>query len=68
MFSFQNVWPIERKAVYTLLLFHIFILAFPNENWIGSQLAFFLKVNLQVVAVDKKSCFRWYLYILPVTA
>ena len=44
MFSFQNVWPIKRKAVYTLLLFHIFILAFPSENWIGSQLAFFLKL------------------------
>ena len=25
MHSFQNVWPIKRKAVYTLLLFHIFI-------------------------------------------
>ena len=24
-FSFQNAWPIKRKAVYTLVLFHIFI-------------------------------------------
>ena len=24
MFSFQNAWPIKRKAVYTLALFHIF--------------------------------------------
>ena len=25
MRSFQNVWPIKRKAVYTLVIFHIFI-------------------------------------------
>ena len=25
VFSFQNAWPIKRKAVYTLVLFHIFI-------------------------------------------
>ena len=28
MFSFQNVWPIKRKAVYTLLLFHIYLFIF----------------------------------------
>ena len=33
MFSFQNVWPIKRKAVYTLLL-----------DWIGSQLGYFFKL------------------------
>ena len=25
MFFFQNVWPPKRKAVYTLVLFYIFI-------------------------------------------
>jgi len=25
MFSFQNAWPRKRKAVYTFVLFHIFI-------------------------------------------
>ena len=25
MLSFQNAWPIKRKAVYTLVHFHIFI-------------------------------------------
>ena len=49
MFSSQNVWPIKRKAVYTLVL-----------DWIGSQLAYFLKttylilVNHQAVAGSKK--------------
>ena len=28
MFSFQNAWPIKRKAVYTLVLFHIYLLIF----------------------------------------
>ena len=45
MFSFQNAWPIKRKAVYTLVLFHI-LSHFPVacENRIGSQLVYFLKV------------------------
>ena len=54
MFSLQNAWPIKRKAVYTLVLFHTYFLC---ENRIGSQLTYFLKqffklflVNLQAVA------------------
>ena len=40
MFSFQNAWPIKRKAAYTLVPFHIFI---HYLDQIGSQLAYFLK-------------------------
>ena len=44
MFSFQNAWPIKRKAVYTLVLFHMqCIHSFPCENQIRSQLVYFLK-------------------------
>ena len=39
MFSFQNVWPIKRKAMYTLVLFFIHFL-----DQIRSQLAYFLKL------------------------
>ena len=38
MHSFQNAWPIKRKAAYTLVLFDIFIYLL-SENRIGSQLA-----------------------------
>ena len=40
MFSFQNVWPIKRKAVHTLVLFHIFIhFLVACKNRIRSQLS-----------------------------
>ena len=54
-------WSIKRKAVYTLVLFHIFIHLLDR---IGSQLAHFLKVqysilvNVQAVAGGKKSYFK----------
>ena len=39
MFSFQNVRPIKRKAVYTFVLVHIFIhVLVAHENRIGLQL------------------------------
>ena len=41
MFSFQNAWPIKRKAVYNLLLFHIFT---DFLDRIGTQLAYFLNL------------------------
>ena len=52
MFSFQNAWPIKRKAVYRYILvpvlFHIFIrFLVACENWIRSQLVYFLQVLLQ---------------------
>ena len=44
VFSFQNAWAIKRKAVYSLVLFHISIhFLVECENQIGSQLAYFLK-------------------------
>ena len=47
MFSFQNAWSKKRKAVYTLVLFYIFIHFLEAcENQIGSQLLYFLKVLL----------------------
>ena len=49
MFSFQNAWPIKRKAVYTLVHFHIFI---HYLDQIGSQLAYFLK---QLIYYSKPS-------------
>ena len=54
MFSFQNVWPIKTKAVYTSVLFHIF---FHFLVKIGSDHNLIL-VNLQAVAGGKKCCFR----------
>ena len=33
MFFFQNVWPIKRKAVYTLVLFQIFIHFLDRIGW-----------------------------------
>ena len=54
-------WSIKRKAVYTLVLFHIFIHLLDR---IGSQLAHFLKVqyfilvNVQAVAGSKKCYFK----------
>ena len=56
MFSFQNVWPIKRKAVHTLVLFHILIHFLVR---IGSQLVttYFILVNLQAVAVGENCCF-----------
>ena len=62
-------WSIKRKAVYTLVLFHIFIHLL---DWIGSQLAHFLKVqyfilvNVQAVVSGKKCYFKR--QILQVTA
>ena len=55
MFSFQNVWPIKTKAVYTSVLFHIF---FHFLVKIGSDHNLIL-VNLQAVSGSKKCCFRW---------
>ena len=61
-FSFQNVWPIKRKAVYTFVLVHIFIhVLVAHENQIGLQLVFFkttsiILVNLQVASGNK---FYW---------
>ena len=44
MFSFQNVWPIKRKAVYTNVLLRTFIhFLVACENLIRSQLVCFLK-------------------------
>ena len=54
VFSFQNVWPIKTKAVYTSVLFHIF---FHFLVKIGSDHNLIL-VNLQAVAGGKKCCFR----------
>ena len=28
LFSFQNAWPVKRKAVYTLVLFYIYLFIF----------------------------------------
>ena len=43
MLSFQNAWAIKRKAVYTLVLFHISIhFLVECEYQIGSQLGYFL--------------------------
>ena len=39
MFSFQNVWHIRRKAVYTLILFHKTFIHFLDR--IGSQLEYY---------------------------
>ena len=54
MFSFRNEWPIKTKAVYTLVLFHIFIHFLVK---IGSDHNLIL-VNLQAVASSKKCCFK----------
>ena len=54
MFSFQNEWPIKTKAVYTLVLFHIFI-HFLVKIGSDHNLIF---VNLQAVASSKKCCFK----------
>ena len=58
MFSFQNVWPIKRKAVcYTVYIVLIHCL-----DQIGSELAYFLNYllnfsKLQARARGKKCCF-----------
>ena len=52
MHSFQNAWPIKRKAVYTLVLFHIFIHLLVRIRLDHNPLAYFLTllfVNLQAV-------------------
>ena len=54
MFSFQNEWPIKTKAVYTIVLFHIFI-HFLVKVRSDDNLTL---VNLQAVAGGKKCCFR----------
>ena len=50
------MWPIKRKAVHTLVLFHILIHFLVR---IGSQLVttYFILVNLQAVAVGENCCF-----------
>ena len=62
MFSFQNAWPIKRKSVYTLVLFHIYIyMYFPCENPVRSQLPFY-KIyffNFSDPSSGKKCCLRW---------
>ena len=52
MISFQNVRPIKRKAVDTLVLFH-----FPCENRTGSQLPF-LKSTFFNFSKPSSGC-RW---------
>ena len=32
MFSFQNTWPIKRKAVYTLVLFQVYLFIFGSDH------------------------------------
>ena len=46
LFSFQNVWPIKRKAVYTLVLFHIHLLIFLVR--IGSDHNFILIFKIYI--------------------
>ena len=46
MFSSQNAWPIKRKAVYTLVLFHIYLLIFlvrtgSDHNFLFFKIYFF---------------------------
>ena len=50
------MWPIKRKAVHTLVLFHILIHFLDR---IGSQLVttYLILVNLQAVAVGENCCF-----------
>ena len=60
LLSFQNVWPIKRKAVYTLVLFHIYLpysFSLWESDWITTSLflnlLFLILVNLHVVAGRK---------------
>ena len=67
MLSFQNAWPINRKAVYTLVHFHTFTHLYLDR--IRSQLeittclffitTYLILVNLQAVTGGKKCYFRW---------
>ena len=41
MHSFQNAWPIKRKAVYTLVLFDIFIYLLVRIGSDHNSLAYF---------------------------
>ena len=56
VFSFQNVWPI-KKAIYTLLLFHIIIRSFPWTTCLFFK-TYVILVNLQAVVGGKKCCLR----------
>ena len=61
MFSFQNTWLIKRKAVDTLVLFHIFILFLDlvrirsDHNLRIFKKIYLISVNLQAVSDGKKS-------------
>ena len=71
MFSFQNAWPMQRKAVYHKVLFHI-IYSFISLIALDHKLHIFLKLhiifsilyeNLQAVTGGKKCCFTGYCLI-----
>ena len=47
MRSFQNAWPIKRKAVYTLLLFQKFIPLLARIRSDHNSLAYFLTLLLK---------------------
>ena len=56
MFSFQNVWPIKEKlCILKYFSIIIFIPAFPSENWIGSQLLYFLYITTYLLNFSKPS-------------
>ena len=61
MISFQNAWPIKRKAVYTLLCLLQYLFIFLVRIRLGHNFLFqkstFLLVNLQAVAGGRKFCF-----------
>ena len=49
LFSFQNAWPVKRKAVYTLVLFYIYY-SFSsldgNTTCVRFKTTYFILVNL----------------------
>ena len=49
MRSFQNECPIKRKAVYTLLLFHIFIYLLVRIGSDDNSLAYFFNTSSQIL-------------------
>ena len=58
--SFHNVWPIKRKAVYTLVHFHKFIYYLDQIDppCIFFKTTYLILVSLQAVAGSKNFCFR----------
>ena len=64
MFSFQNAWPIKRKAVYTLVLtFPYMFIHFPFDNRIGSQLPFLRFIFFKIFET-----FKWLLVVRSVAS